>query len=129
MTGDPLNDAVIVWTRFTPTSVDDTVDLELRMAKVDPSIEVNDHLDPSKNEHLHRAKVTVTSETDFIAKIDVTGLEAGANYVFAFSGQCLFLFSLRTSIHNTHYFSLRYVYRRNQDISDWEHKGRSWPAR
>lgn len=83
--GDPLADAVIVWTRYTPVSAQDSIDLELRMAAVDPSLPVNDHLDPSKNTNLRRFVVTVTNETDFVAKLDVTGLNSNTAYVFAFT--------------------------------------------
>eukprot|EP00977_Amphora_coffeiformis_P009290 scaffold2103_cov185-Amphora_coffeaeformis.AAC.35 len=85
--GDPLPNAVIVWTRYTPVLKNETVILEFRMAKVDPELAVEDHLDPSKNEALHRAHVNVSVESDFIAKIDVLGLDAGQNYVFAFADE------------------------------------------
>jgi alkaline phosphatase D len=86
-TGDPLADAVIVWTRYTPTSADDTITLELRMAAVDPNLALEEHLNPASNPNLLRAAVEVTSDTDFIAKIDVTGLMSGTDYVYAFSGK------------------------------------------
>lgn len=85
--GDPLPDGVIVWTRYTPVSVDDPVELEFRMAKVDANLAVDDHLDPDSNPNLFRAKVIVTAESDFVAKIDVTNLDSASNYVFAFSGK------------------------------------------
>jgi len=90
-TGDPLPNAVIVWTRYTPVLKDDAVILEFRMAKVDPDLEVEDHLDPANNPALHRAHVTVSAESDFVAKIDVMGLEAGQNYVYAFAGTICFI--------------------------------------
>jgi alkaline phosphatase D len=83
--GDPLPNAVIVWTRYTPATAKDSVNLEFRMAKVDPKLAINDHLNPDANPSMHRAKVTVTSDSDFVAKIDVTGLASGSSYVFAFS--------------------------------------------
>jgi alkaline phosphatase D len=83
--GDPLADAVIIWTRYTPASVDDDIELEFRMAAVNPNLVVEDHLDPEKNPNLRRGFVTVTSASDFVAKIDVTGLESGTDFVFAFS--------------------------------------------
>lgn len=45
-----------------------------------------DLLDPRKNPDLHRVSIKVTSETDFIAKIDVTGLKPNTKYIYAFSG-------------------------------------------
>jgi alkaline phosphatase D len=81
-----LPTAVIVWTRYTPASADETVTLEFRMAAIDPSLpNVEDHLDPAQNLNLHRAIVKVTKDSDFIAKMDVTGLMSGTNYVFGFS--------------------------------------------
>lgn len=82
--GDPLSDAVIVWTRYTPTDANATVTLELRMAAVDAELAVNDHLDPAKNTNLQQATVQVSGDSDFIAKIDVVGLQANTPYVFAF---------------------------------------------
>ena len=78
---------MIVWTRYTPVSAGETVTLELRMAAVDPTLAVEDHLDPAKNSNLRRALVDVTKDSDFIAKIDVTGLTPYTDYVFAFSGK------------------------------------------
>lgn len=83
--GDPLPEAVIVWTRYTPVSADDSVDLEFRMAEVEMSIDANDHLSPDKNPNLKRFKVTASKETDFTVKLDVTGLKSNTAYVFAFS--------------------------------------------
>lgn len=82
--GDPLSDAVIVWTRYTPVNADATPLLEFRMAAVDAALAVDDHLDPAKNANLHRATVRVTGDSDFVAKIDVVGLKANTPYVFAF---------------------------------------------
>ena len=84
-----MPDAVIVWTRYTPADGEEEISLEFRMAKVDAELAVDDHLNPEANVDLHRATVVVTAESDFIAKIDVTGLQANANYVFAFSGTLL----------------------------------------
>lgn len=83
--GDPLFDAVILWTRYTPISVDDEVLLEFRMAEIDPDLSVDDLLDPASNPSLRRGTVRVTSETDFVAKIDVTGLTSNTKYVYSFN--------------------------------------------
>ena len=57
------------------------------MAAVDATLPaIEDHLDVEKNQNLHRAFVTVDVDSDFIAKIDVTGLQPGTAYVFAFAG-------------------------------------------
>jgi PhoD-like phosphatase, N-terminal domain/PhoD-like phosphatase len=83
--GDPLPTAVIVWTRYTPTTPTAVITLELRIAAVDPAIPVNDHLDPAKNPNLKRAKIEATGASDWVAKVDVTGLKPSTNYVYAFS--------------------------------------------
>ena len=72
--GDPLPTSIILWTRYTPKTANASVTLELRMANVDPELNVEDHLDPSKNANLHRTLITVSAESDFVAKLDVTGL-------------------------------------------------------
>ena len=82
--GDPLPDGVIVWTRYTPTSMDESVMLELRMAEVDPVLEFEAHLDPSQNDAIKVARVLVDVSSDFVAKIDVRGLTSNTHYVFAF---------------------------------------------
>jgi alkaline phosphatase D len=73
-------------TRWTPETETDVVELELRVAKVNADLAVEDHLDPSKNEKVMRALITVTAEHDWIAKVDMTGLEAGVSYVYGFLG-------------------------------------------
>lgn len=83
--GDPLEDRVILWTKYTPVSANETVFLELRMAEVTANIPLDDHLDPDKNDYLWTKTIRVEAETDFIAKIDVTGLDSNKHYVFAFT--------------------------------------------
>lgn len=84
--GDPLPDAVIVWTRYTPKKDDETVEMELRMAAVDMGNPPawGSLLDPVKNDKVQRFKVTTDKESDFTAKIDVKGLAANQHYAFAF---------------------------------------------
>lgn len=83
--GDPMPNAIILWTRFTPVAVTDEVTLELRIAKIDSSIPVDAHLTPGENPDLRRATVVVTSDSDWVAKIDMTGLDPATAYVFAFT--------------------------------------------
>lgn len=83
--GDPLPDAVIIWTRYTPTTAEESIALELRLAPIEAGLPVEDHLDPSKNPNLRRIQVTVSSSTDFIAKLDITGLPSNAKFVYGFS--------------------------------------------
>jgi PhoD-like phosphatase, N-terminal domain len=82
--GDPLPSAIILWTRYTPTS-NAPVDLELRIAEVDADLATDAHLDPSQNPNLKRLAITVNGSSDWVAKIDLTDLKAGTKYVFAFT--------------------------------------------
>ena len=83
--GDPLPDRVILWTRYTPQSSTDTIQLELRIAEVDPNIPLDSHLDVHANENIKIAQVEVDATSDFTAKVDVIGLKSNAHYVFAFT--------------------------------------------
>ncbi|KAL7557103.1 hypothetical protein ACA910_002509 [Epithemia clementina (nom. ined.)] len=82
--GDPTDQSVVLWTRYTPIAVEEVVTLEFRMAKVDPNLTLEYHLDPIQNPDLKRGLVTVTAATDFVAKLDVTGLESYTQYVYVF---------------------------------------------
>lgn len=82
--GDPLPDRVIVWTRYTPQREDETIALELRMARVDPNLDFEAHLDPEMNPDLKMTKVIVDKSSDFVAKLDVIGLKSNTHYVYAF---------------------------------------------
>ncbi len=71
--GDPLQDAVIIWTRVTPpTQV--------------PSVEVNWEVSTDKSfSSLVRSGTLETDSTkDFTVKVDVTGLNAGTAYFYRF---------------------------------------------
>jgi alkaline phosphatase D len=71
--GDPLADAVILWTRV---SVVDGANVELGwLVSKDPLL-----TSPVKS-----GTVAATVDADFTAKIDVTGLEAGTTYYYAFT--------------------------------------------
>jgi len=101
--GDPTQDAVVIWTRYTPRAVDDEITLEFRMAAINQPTDNDDDddnnntnstttiletneflLDPAQNPDLRRGLVTVTKATDFVAKIDVTGLQSNTHYVYVF---------------------------------------------
>ncbi|KAJ1456377.1 PhoD-like phosphatase-domain-containing protein [Pelagophyceae sp. CCMP2097] len=83
--GDPLPDAVVIWTRYTPAHADAVVRLEYRMAVVSPDEEDMDSLlDPESSPGLRCGIITVTAADDWVAKLDVTGLESGSKYVYAF---------------------------------------------
>lgn len=83
--GDPLVDAVIIWTRYTPASIDEEILMEFRMAPTNSDVDFDDLLDPQVNPDLRRGTVLVTSETDFVAKIDVTGLPSNTKFVYSFN--------------------------------------------
>jgi len=70
--GDPLADAVIVWTRVTEPGAP-SVAVEWLLSK-----------DPELDSVLKSGLVTTTADTDFTVKVDVTGLEAGTTYYYAF---------------------------------------------
>lgn len=51
----------------------------------DPTMFTNESLlDPTRNPELKRGHVTVTKATDFIAKIDMTGLQSNTHYAYVF---------------------------------------------
>lgn len=84
--GDPLPDAIILWTRYTPESSSEDVTLELRIAEVDPTTSINSLLDPdAPNSNMKVATVTIGKSSDFVAKLDVKGLKSNTNYVYAFT--------------------------------------------
>lgn len=83
--GDPLVDRVILWTRYTPVTSGEPVNLELRLAEVDPDLAVEDHLDPEANANIKVAKIATGEDSDYVAKVDVLGLKSNTHYVYAFS--------------------------------------------
>ena len=83
--GTPLAYSIILWTRYTPATVNDVITLEYRIAEYDESMPLNDHLDPSKNKKIKYGHVKVDSAKDFTLKIDVTGLKSYTKYVYAFT--------------------------------------------
>lgn len=83
--GSPLASSVIIWTRYTPATVNDVIALEYRIAEYDETMPLNDHLDPSKNRNVKFGRVNVDGAKDFTLKIDVTGLKSYTKYVYAFT--------------------------------------------
>jgi PhoD-like phosphatase, N-terminal domain/PhoD-like phosphatase len=83
--GDPLPDAVILWTRYTPLTATSVVTLELRISPIIPTLPVASHLDPALNPAVRRVNIEVSAAADWVAKVDVTGLPSGTNFVYAFS--------------------------------------------
>ena len=72
--GDPLQSAVILWTRVTPSDEARTYDLDVEVAT-----------DESFSNTVRRLGVTARPEQDFTAKVDVTGLEPGTQYYYRFA--------------------------------------------
>ena len=71
--GDPLQDAVIIWTRVTPpTQV--------------PEVAVDWSISPTRDFRITLAsgRVKTDSTKDFTVKVDVTGLMAGTQYFYRF---------------------------------------------
>jgi len=73
--GDPLPDAVIIWTRITPTNTElgDTLTVSWEMA-----------LDDQFNSPVIAGEYPTDSTSDFTVKIDVTGLDPGQTYYYRF---------------------------------------------
>ena len=90
--GDPTQNSVMIWTRYTPVSIEEVVTLEFRMAEIPnnnnttttSAMDDSFLLDPARNPNLRRGRVTVTKATDFVAKIDMTGLPSGTHFVYVF---------------------------------------------
>jgi alkaline phosphatase D len=71
--GDPLTDAVILWTRITPASDGDfTVSWEIA-------------LDETFTELITTGSTTTNADSDYTIKIDAIGLVAGTHYYYRFS--------------------------------------------
>lgn len=81
--GDPLADAVIIWTRVTPDQPEDSlVEVTWRVA-----------LDTGMQAIVRQGTYTTGPERDYTVKIDVTGLEAATTYFYEF--EALQQYSLR----------------------------------
>ncbi|TFE38218.1 alkaline phosphatase [Streptomyces sp. ICN441] len=81
--GDPLPDAVVLWTRLTPTAdalpgsgTGPTVRLEWEIAS-----------DPAFRNVARSGKATATPDADHTVKVDATGLAAGTTYWYRFRYQ------------------------------------------
>lgn len=72
--GDPLEDAVILWTRVTPPGTTlDAIDVEWRIA-----------LDPEQHELVQRGNARAAASDDFTLHVDVVGLSPGTTYYYQF---------------------------------------------
>lgn len=73
--GDPLADRVILWTRYSPaTGSTDPVELTLRVYR-----------DADLTDEVVVLTRTVGPDTDFCAKVDVTGLAAATTYYYQYT--------------------------------------------
>jgi alkaline phosphatase D len=72
--GDPLADAVVLWTRITPPAgTASSVDYEWRMS-----------LDPRLRRVVKEGSGTTDASVDYTAHVDVRGLRSGATYYYQF---------------------------------------------
>jgi alkaline phosphatase D len=74
--GDPLTDAVVIWTRVSPEVTTEPVEVWWEMA-----------LDESFQERTAQGTVTTDASRDFTVKADVSGLLWGRNYYYRFALQ------------------------------------------
>lgn len=72
--GDPLTDAVIIWTRVTPDNFNMPLPVEYRMAT-----------DSSMQNVVASGSVLTDASKDFTVKVDVTGLDADTYYFYEFT--------------------------------------------
>ena len=70
--GDPLPDAVILWTRVT-TSGAGAVEVTWEIAE-----------DPAMTKRVASGSTTTDAERDYTVKVDATGLQAGQTYYYRF---------------------------------------------
>lgn len=71
--GDPLSDRVIIWTRVTPVSLDDTIDVNWKVAT-----------DTTMTTIVNSGVFQTNSNRDFTVKVDVDGLNPGEYYYYQF---------------------------------------------
>jgi alkaline phosphatase D len=72
--GDPLDDAVIIWTRVTPQDFGSPVAVEWRMAT-----------DTSMSNIVNSGSLLTDNTKDFTVKVDVTGLQPDTYYYYEFT--------------------------------------------
>jgi len=73
--GDPLEDRVIIWTRVTPEEMDnEPIEVQWYVAT-----------DLNFDNIVQSGGFTTGPERDYTVKVDVTGLESGTTYYYAFS--------------------------------------------
>ena len=76
--GDPTQDAVIIWTRVTPAAA---------RAGLPVSVRWQVTTDTSARVLVKSGTVTTSAMQDFTVKVDVTGLEPGRTYLYSFEAE------------------------------------------
>ena len=71
--GDPLPNQVIIWTRITPTSQNETISGRWEIAK-----------DPEFTKYYQAGDFSTTSDRDWTVKVDVNNLDPGTFYYYRF---------------------------------------------
>jgi alkaline phosphatase D len=71
--GDPLSDAVIIWTRISPADFSNEVEVEWTVAT-----------DVAMQEVVQQGTFITDADRDFTVKVDVQGLNAGTYYYYQF---------------------------------------------
>lgn len=84
MSGDPLTDRVIIWTRVTLTERDPNGVPGANMPESRPRITWVVATDPQMQNVVKRGSQKALPEHDWTVKVDVTGLEAGTTYYYQF---------------------------------------------
>ena len=74
--GDPLRDRVVLWTRVTPGTPGETVDVEWMMAR-----------DARMSRAIARGSIRTSADRDYTVKIDPVGLDPGSTYYYRFSAR------------------------------------------
>lgn len=71
--GDPLQDAVIIWTRVTPTNKEEEIDVSWKVSESADMTSI-----------IKEGTFVTDSLRDYTVKVDVTGLESGKKYYYQF---------------------------------------------
>ena len=72
--GDPLSDAVVIWTRVTPEDLTEEVEVDYFVSS-----------DPAMLDEIITGTVLTGPDRDYTVKIDLTGLESDQTYYYRFA--------------------------------------------
>lgn len=84
MSGDPLTDRVIIWTRVTLPERDPAGVPGANLPNARPEVTWVVATDPDMNRVVKRGSQRALPEHDWTVKVDVTGLKPGATYYYQF---------------------------------------------